>query len=148
MGQGEITFRWGYKMAFVKMTTGKLDIFLILPVLASLMMISDVPDFAETAATLSPIARIAILVPAIVIIGLLAVMGSGLDRRCSEDYIFQLLANAALIGVIVTVMVNMAWGIAKLFYLLPDLSGENMTGITVMSWCAGYYWYRLKGLTS
>lgn len=133
-------------MKLFKMTTRKLDIFLILPALAGLTMIADGPKTLHEVIALTPMIQTLLLIGGTIIAAVLAVFGSNLDRRCAEDYLFQILANAAHIAVIVTVLVNMFWLLAMLAFHLPHMTGQNLCGVLVLGWCFGYYWFRLRGV--
>ena len=132
----------------MKLKPGHIDLIFILPTLAAISMMSDQSDFARTTIELSGWAQVIILVPATLLIAYLANIGAKIDRRCSEDYIMQLMAYAGLIAVITTIMVNMLWGLAALILELPDLTAENMAGVTAISWCIRYYWYRFPGIAA
>jgi ABC-type tungstate transport system substrate-binding protein len=68
-----------------------------------------------------------------------------LDRRCSEDYRFQLMAQSALVAVFTTFVVYAAFDDFLLGYWLGVLSGRNVVGIMLGAWAFAYFVYRVKG---
>ncbi len=136
------------KEANMRSTTGILDKVLILPAIASIMMIADTANDTASFSDGSP-ALVVAIIAATVVFALLAIVATKIDRRCAEDYAYQIVANAALIGLTTTVLINMVWLFALTFGSgLPTPSGQMMTGILTLSWCIGYYWYRFRGLQS
>ncbi len=76
-----------------------------------------------------------------------AVWGARLDRRCAEDYVFQLITNAALIAVITSLMSHAIWDMSFLNERgLPKPTSGDMIGVMILSWAMGYTFYRLRGL--
>lgn len=130
----------------MKLSPGQLDIFLLLPLGASLMMISEAPE-AKTSATLNLTewGQVAILGALALVLAFLVIKATAIDRRCQEEYVFQILANAALVGLGTMVLVNMLWLIAILFMNAPEMTGNSMVGVGVFAWIASYYWYRWRG---
>lgn len=83
------------------------------------------------------------------LMALYAVWGAKFDRRCAEDYVFQLITNAALIAVITCIMSHAIWDMSFLNERgLPKPTSGDMLGIMVLSWAMGYGFYRLKGFNS
>jgi len=124
------------------MSPRKLDLLFILPAIVSIRMIADTPDTANSAYTLAPLIQGIILVAGTILIGFLMLASSDLDRRFTEDYLFQMLANAALIAVGTTALINMFWLGAMQFYQLPELTAQNITGVMTLAFFLGYYWFR------
>ena len=73
-------------------------------------------------------------------------IASAIDRRCSEEYLYQIMANSALVGVASTMLVHLCWVIGIKMFDLPDLSAENMVGVSMLALILSYYWFRLKGI--
>ena len=90
--------------------------------------------------------KLALLIGAMVTLSAIATVGAKLDRRHLDDYSFQMLANGAVIGIITTIFVNMAWEIGKDF--LPPINNADLTAVMVGSWSLGYFFYRWRGLNS
>ena len=130
----------------MKLSPGKLDLLFILPAIVSIRMIADTPNKANAAFTLDPVMQGIMLVAGTILIGFLILLGSDLDRRFTEDYLFQMLANAALIAVGTTALINMFWLGAMQFYQLPELTAQNITGVMVLAFFLGYYLFRFRGV--
>jgi len=130
----------------MKMGINRLDWFLILPLGASAAMAAEIDPPRETVLAIAPWEQAAILVPMTLLVGVIIAILTALDRRCSEDYLFQIMANAALVGVAVSMVIHLIWLIGTKAYGLPDLSAENMVGVTTLAWIISYYWFRLKGI--
>ncbi len=78
-----------------------------------------------------------------------AVWGAKLDRRCAEDYVFQLVTNAALIAVITSIMSHAIWDMSFLNERgLPKPTSGDMLGVMILSWAMGYGFYRIKGFNA
>ena len=103
---------------------------------------------AETSQFVPPplFPKLALLIGAMVTLSAIATVGAKLDRRHLDDYSFQMLANGAVIGIITTIFVNMAWEIGKDF--LPPINNADLTAVMVGSWSLGYFFYRWRGLNS
>ena len=130
------------------MNTGKFDIFFIFPGLASLPMMADGPSKSEPLIALSPVPQVLILALIGSLIASFIVFASAIDRKCTEDYLYQIIANASLVGVATAMLVNMFWLLGVAIWGLPELSGQNMAGITLFGWIVGYYWFRFRGIAS
>lgn len=131
----------------MKMGINRLDWFLVLPLLASTAMIAEIDPPRESVLAISQWDQAGILVPITLVVSLLIAIGSALDRRCTEEYLFQLMANAALVGVAASMLVNLAWVIGVKVYDLPDMAAENMVGVTMFSLITAYYWFRFRGIS-
>ncbi|MBV7265411.1 hypothetical protein [Erythrobacter ani] len=125
---------------------GRLDWFFILPLFASATMIAEIDGPRESVTTITQFTQGAILVPATLVIAMAVAAGSAIDRRCSEEYMYQVLANSALVAVGTTMLVNLFWVIGMKAFDLPDMSAENMVGVTVLALVLSYYWFRWRGI--
>jgi len=131
----------------MKMTIGRLDWFLVMPLAASTLMIAEIDPPRETFITITQWEQAAILVPITLLLSVLVAIGSAIDRRCNEEYLFQIMANAALVGVASSMLVHLIWIIGITVYDLPDMSAENMVGVTMLALILSYYWFRFKGIS-
>ena len=131
----------------MRISPGKLDMVLIVPLIATLMMVGDEPARESVALGLSPFAQAAILGSVTTLLALFVAKATSLDRRCSEEYVFQVMSNAALVALGTMALFNLFWLIAMKFYPIPELAGTNMVGIAILAWILSYYWYRLRGVT-
>lgn len=130
----------------MRISPGKLDLVLIVPLIAALMMIGDEPREQSVAMTISPWMQAGGLGIVTAILVLFVAKASSLDRRCGEEYVFHVMANAAFVALGTMALLNMAWLITAKFYPLHELTGQNMAGVTILAWILGYYWYRMRGL--
>ncbi len=96
--------------------------------------------------TVSPIVRLFFLAPLTLLLSCVATFAAALDRRKTEDYYFQLMANGAIVAAITTIFVHMVWLIfAK---QMGTLTAESLIAILMLSWGLGYFFYRIRGLTA
>ncbi len=131
----------------MKMGISRLDWFLVLPLFASAVMIAEIDPTRVSAISITQWEQAGILVPITLMVSLLVAIGAAIDRRCSEEYLFQIMASAALVGVATSMFVHMFWIIGIKIFALPDMAAENMVGVTTFAWIAAYYWFRFRGLS-
>ncbi len=88
--------------------------------------------------------RLGAMLPLLLVLSYCATLMAALDRRWTEEYHFQLMANGAIIGVITAVFANMIW----LFFVdtLGSLTPNNLIGMIMIGWGLGYFFYRFRGL--
>ena len=136
------------KPSFYKISVGKLDILMLVMVAAGVTLLFDGPDKATThVVTISIAAKAGLALLATALTALLATWGADMDRRCAEDYAFQLIANAAVIAVITTMFVHLIWDMNFLNEMgLPKPASGDIIGVMMLSWAFGYYFYRARGL--
>ncbi|EAQ28665.1 hypothetical protein NAP1_13738 [Erythrobacter sp. NAP1] len=130
----------------MKMTVNRLDKFLVLPLIASLVMIAEIDAPMEQAIKLSSLIKGVALGGATLAMALIVAAATAIDRRCSEDYIFQILANAALVALTATMMINLFWVLGEKVVGLPELASDNILGVVTLSWVISYYWFRVRGI--
>lgn len=130
----------------MKVSVNKLDWFLILPFIAGLAMIAEIDPPRETVVAIGPWLQLALAGTLAAMVSLIVAAASALDRRCTEEYVFQILANASLVAFASTMLVHLFWVIGAKTLNLPDPSGENVVGIITVAWATSYYWFRAKGL--
>lgn len=88
--------------------------------------------------------KLALLIGAMVALSAIATLGAKLDRKHLDDYMFQMVANGAVIGIITTIFVNMLWEIGS--DILPPLTNDDLIAVMIGSWSLGYFFYRWRGL--
>ena len=136
------------KLRFLKISVGKVDIVMLVLVVAGVTLLFSGPD--KAAAYVVPVStavKAGLAVLATAIIALLATWGANMDRRCGEDYVFQLVANAAVVAVITTMATHLVWDLSLLNNLgLPKSTSDDIIGVMMLSWAFGYYFYRFRGL--
>ncbi|WP_298470991.1 hypothetical protein [uncultured Erythrobacter sp.] len=130
----------------MRMTVQRLDWFVALPLLASVVMIVEIDPPRESILSIGPFVQGMIVIALSLVVCVSIAAASALDRRCSEEYVFQIMANAALVGFASTMLINLLWLIGVKVFGLPDLSSENMIGILTLCWALAYYWFRIKGI--
>jgi len=132
----------------MKLPLQRLDWFLVLPLLAGLVMVAEIDPPGDTAVQLAPFVKGAALAVVALLVSLLVAAASAIDRRCTEEYAFQIMANAALVAVAATMLTHAGWIIAARFADLPALESDNVVGVMVIAWVASYYWFRLRGIAA
>ena len=81
-------------------------------------------------------------------LGWLLAVGTSADRRCSEDYAFQLLASGALVGMLATILASVVWALDFLPEALGlrGMRGQDQMAIGMIAWAVGYFTFRIRGL--
>jgi len=110
-------------------------------------MIAEIDPPRTSFITISQWEQAALVAPATLIIAIVIAIAAAIDRRCNEEYLFQILANAALVGVAASMIIHLFWVIGIKAFNWPDLAAENMVGVTTLAWISGYYWFRLRGIS-
>jgi hypothetical protein len=91
---------------------------------------------------------IAFLLTVPAVLGILFAVLSRADRRCADDFAFQLLASGALVGMLTMFLFHTFWALD----FLPDalgirgLRGQDMLAAGLLGWACGYFTFRLRGL--
>jgi len=95
-----------------------------------------------------PVLSSVVLLIAVPIISFGFVLGSNFDRRCTEDYTFQLMANGAQVAVVTMLIINFFTSFDFLSEItgLRELQKDDFVGITLMSWATAYFIFRQRGL--
>jgi hypothetical protein len=112
------------------------------------LTLSAVKEFPLPSPPEQPILYGVVLCATVIAVSLLSCLTSRLDHRYADDYLFQLLAQSAMIAVVAIILVS----IAKDLVLLPLFGGTQaplmiITVIPVvgLSWALGYFYLRLRG---
>jgi hypothetical protein len=99
-------------------------------------------------ASANAVRDIAFLLAAPAVLGILFAILSRADRRCADDFAFQLLASGAMVGMLTMILFNAFWALD----FLPDafgvrgLRGQDMLAAGLLGWAFGYFTFRLRGL--
>lgn len=109
-------------------------------------MVAEIDSPREVLTDIGPWAKGAVLTAMALATSIVVAAASAIDRRCTEEYVFQIMANAALVALAATMLVHLGWIIAKKMIGLPELDSDNIIGITVIAWVVGYYWFRVRGI--
>lgn len=88
--------------------------------------------------------KLALVIGAMITLSAIATLGAKLDRRHLDDYMFQMVANGAVIGIVTTLFVNMLWEIGA--DILPPITNDDLIAVMLGSWSLGYFFYRIRGL--
>ncbi|QIQ87366.1 hypothetical protein [Erythrobacter sp.] len=132
----------------MRMPLRRLDWFLVLPLIAGLALVAEIDPPDDPAITLGPFIKGAVIALVALLVSLAVAAASAIDRRCTEEYAFQIMANAALVAVAATMLTHAGWIIAGKFVGLPALESDNVVGVMVIGWIASYYWFRLRGIAA
>ncbi len=82
-----------------------------------------------------------------VLIALVVTKVAALDRKRSEEYTFQLMANGAVVSVMTTLFVTLVWSSEFLLgRWLGAPSHSQILACLLGSWAIGYFAYRTRGL--
>lgn len=95
----------------------------------------------EPMVVIDPVLKIIALAGLTLIIAFIATLAAAMDRRKVEDYYFQLMTNGAIVGIVATLFVNIAWD-----FLHGPLRGDDVIAVMLASWSLGYFFYRIRGL--
>jgi len=133
-----------------RMTTGTADVMMVCWIAIGTGILLKSGFWPVTAATPSAnpwIEWVAIALGAVLLAWLLA-SRSRLDRRCSEDYLYQLLATGAMVGMFTMLIANIPWAIDSVQHAigLRDLRSTDLLAIGLLGWGVGYFTFRIRGL--
>ena len=129
-----------------RLTPRMVDWFILLPVAVSITMIGEIDPPRESVWHIGQLAQGGVVTILGLAITILVAACSAIDRRSSEEYLFQIVANAALVAIVSTSLLHLLWLIGIKTFDLPDLSGENMIGVMTLTWALAYYWFRRRGI--
>lgn len=90
--------------------------------------------------------KLALLIGVMVSLSAIATVGAKLDRKHLDDYMFQLVANGAVIAIVTTILVNMIWEMGS--SILPPITRDDLISVMMGSWSLGYFFYRIRGLNA
>ena len=90
--------------------------------------------------------KLALLIGAMVLLSAIATVGAKLDRKYLDDYMFQMVANGAVIAIVTTILVNMIWEMGSA--ILPPVTRDDLISVMMGSWSLGYFFYRWRGLNT
>lgn len=123
---------------------------LIFGIVSLIVDLQDAPELERiiaAAESANPWLAFAILLPTTLLISLLFSIGTKLDRRCSEDYAFQVMATAALAALPTVLFAHLVWQIlAKMNLGAPMPMGSDMVSLMLISWAAAWFTLSIKGL--
>lgn len=132
-----------------RMTLGMTN-FIVLVLLAAGVVIlvngSALPELALKPST-NPGRDIALLLASPALLAVILGIASSADRRCADDFAYQMLATSAMIGMFTMIGVNALWAIDPLREAIGmrDLRGPDMMAIGMIGWGASYVAFRVRG---
>jgi len=140
---------WKGKYSF-RALNGMFVLLLAVGVFSLLLDLGEAPDLDRIAAAAEatrPVLAAVLLVPMIAIFAMLFSIGSKLDRRCSEDYAFQMMSAAALAALPTVLFAHLGWEIlAKLEAGPPLPTGDNVISLIMIAWPTAWFTFRVRGL--
>lgn len=123
--------------------------FAILALTGSFAILSgpDAPFAAESVA--APLVVGIVAIAGTVVLTVLASVAAAFDRRSTEDYAHQLIANAAVIGLLASFAMGLIWNTGILTRAgVPPPSVDQFCGVMMLAWACGYSVYRVRGFTA
>lgn len=129
---------------------GTINAMFVLLLVAGVFLLSeggfDPPDAPVPDA--QPLSSLLILVLAIPPVAVLLTIATRWDKKCAEDYVYQLMANAAMVGVTTTLCVSVLWDLANALGVpgLRDPVAGDMIGVLLLGFGTGYFAFRVRGL--
>jgi hypothetical protein len=108
---------------------------------------SLLPEMAIQAST-NAARDVAVLLAGSLVLAVLLALGSQADRRCADDYAYQLLATGAMIGMFTTIGANIFWALDFLpdAIGIRDMRGQDQMAIGMIGWGVAYFTFRIRGL--
>mgnify|MGYP000560229377 CR=1 FL=1 len=107
---------------------------------------SFLPELTLTPSS-DPAIDIALLIGVPAILAVILAVGSAADRKCADDFAYQLLATSAMIGMFTIIGTNAIWAIDFLRDAIGirDLRGPDMMAIGLVGWGVSYLAFRIRG---
>ena len=105
------------------------------------------PELAIAASTNQPRDITVLLVLPLILAVILAFI-SRADRRCSDDYSYQLLAAGAMVGMFTMMIASVVW---SLDFLSDEIGvrgmrGQDQMAVGMIGWGVAYFTFRIRGL--
>lgn len=127
-------------------STGRTDLLFSVLFLLGIGLVAKAPTqiFSPDGGTWG---EVALALGATALLTLLTLWGSRFDRRCAEDYAFQMMAHAAFVAIPATLLVHALWNFRLLNRAgLSTPTSGDIVGVMLISWAVAYAGYRIKGL--
>lgn len=128
-------------------TTNIVAAVLLLAGVAILVNGSLLPELSIQAST-GPARDISLLLGGSLVLAWILAFGTSADRRCADDYAFQLLASGSIVGMFTMIIASVFWALD----FLPDalgirgMRGQDQMAIGMVAWAVGYFTFRIRGL--
>ena len=118
--------------------------FALIGVACVIIFAVDIP--AAESGMPAPLWQGAMLVGGAIAIAFLVCKLSAIDRRCSDDYVYQTLALSAVTGMVTMLIGHALWDFEFLLgQFLPEPQSGDMVLLGLAGWAFGYLYYRMKG---
>jgi len=131
------------------MTLGMTNLIAAVVLLAGIAILvngSLLPEL-EIAPSASPARDIALLLAIPAVLAVIIGVGSSADRRCADDFAYQLLATSAMIGMFTMIGANAFWALDFVGDAIGirGLRGPDMMAIGMVGWGVSYLAFRVRG---
>ena len=105
------------------------------------------PELAIQASTNHP-RDIAVLLALPLILAVLLALSSKADRRCADDYGYQLLAAGAMVGMFTMMIASVVWSLDFLSdeVGVRGMRGQDQMAVGLIGWGVAYFTFRTRGL--
>jgi hypothetical protein len=142
--------RTGKRGMSFRMTLGTTNLMAGLLFVAGIVILvngSVGPELANASST-NPVRDIVLLLSATAILAVVIAVGSSADRRCADDYAYQLLATGAMVGMFAMIGANALWALdfVRDAVGIRGLRGQDMMAIGMVGWGVAYVTFRIRGL--
>ena len=127
------------------------DIFFGLIGIVGITMVSleSVTDRPAIAAPEDPVVFVGVTIAVIIAFAFFVTRMIRVDRKKSDEFIFGMIGQAAIIAVVTTIFCHMVLGQGFLLGgVFGKMSADTMLGVLNTSWAAGYFFYRVRGTTA
>lgn len=124
------------------------DFVFIMLGLASILAFTQVgaEEVAAISASSSPGLLAGVMIVATIVLSMLAALAFRLDKRRTDEFALQAMANGAVIALMVTFLTNLVLGFAPVMApWLVKPSGDLLMAVLMGSWASGYMIFRLRG---
>lgn len=130
-------------------STGRVDILFVIFLVLGIAMIAKTQTPVVTATTGGSLIQTTAAIVGTAIVTLLVIVGAKFDRRCAEDYAFQMMAHAAFVAIPTSLIVHAIWDLRVLNRagFAPPTSSD-LIGVILVAWACAYAGYRIKGLNA
>jgi hypothetical protein len=105
------------------------------------------PELAIQAST-HHLRDIAVLLLLPLILAVILAYASKADRRCSDDFGYQLLAAGAMVGMFTMMIASVVWSLDFLSdeIGIRGMRGQDQMAVGMIGWGVAYFTFRIRGL--
>jgi hypothetical protein len=131
------------------MTLGMTNLIAAVMLLAGIAILVNGSVLSELAIrqSTSSVRDIALLLAIPAVVAVVFGVGTSADRRCADDYAYQLLATSAMVGMFTMIGVSALWALDFLAdaIAIRGLRGQDTMAIGMVGWGVGYFAFRIRG---